>query len=150
MLKAQLIIIPQLDRGSLCTVAESVTGRNHLRATDAKNLKTETAEHLSILEDFGGQAEDGRHLLYFGYVFSGTYPLVYRVCSILNSPFLASAYKISDLFASAIVVASYETWLHTSLRHYSYELPIAQVFEKILTDINKLVPLTSNKTLRLN
>lgn len=137
MLQAKLIMLPGFNRAAFVRDAEAVTGKNHLRATDAKNLSSETAEVLSIMEDFGGFSEAGRSLLHIGYLFTGTSDLIDMVPTIVGGTFLRTTLARSPIISAVIVVASFQAWESALHRVERCEFPeaITVCFRGIARDL---------------
>lgn len=110
MLQAKLVILPAFNRSAFVRDAEAVTGKNHLRSTDAKNLPNETAEVLSILEDFAGYSEAGRNLLNIGFLFTGTVDNIDLVPTLVGGSFVRTLQARSPILGAAIVVAPFQAW----------------------------------------
>lgn len=107
MIQVELVLAPNIDRPRFCKAAESVTGRNHVRSTDLRNLPNELSEVLSILSDFGG---DGTRIFELGFLFVGSAPLVNKAVQSVGGRFLFARETTSDLLAAALVVAPLRDW----------------------------------------
>ena len=141
MIQASLVILPTLDVPTLVSVAQTVTGKNHVRATDAKNLSTPTGEMLSILEDFGGHSFDGQELVQFGFLFVGTTNLVIQVPQIVSgSRFIFSAHSTSDLIRASIVLAPLRPWIDALSTAQGRGDHLVQCFEGIVQTLQKFSP----------
>jgi len=110
MIQANLIMIPAFNRGAFVHQAESVTGKNHLRATDSKNLQSDTAEVLSILEDFGGFGEAGNNIVHLGFLFAGTVDNIDILPGIVGGQFIKTLHVKSPILSAIIIVATLQQW----------------------------------------
>jgi hypothetical protein len=140
MLQASLIILPVLDKAVLCRAAHSITGKNHLRSTDAKNLSNPQAEILSILEDYGGHASDGQNLVQFGFIFYGTTNMVMQVPQLVGGEFIFSSRSNSDLLATAIVMGSLNQWVDAYAKAASRGEHLQKCFESIIRTLQVYSP----------
>jgi hypothetical protein len=141
MIKASLIILPTLDVATLVSVAQTVTGKNHVRATDAKNLPNKVGEMISILEDFGGNAFDGQDLVNFGFLFVGTTNLIIQVPQLVSGcRFVTSSHSTSDLLRASIVLAPIRPWIDALSAARGRSEHLYQCFEGIVQTLQTYSP----------
>ena len=149
MLQATLIMLPAFNKADFVHSAESVTGKNHLRATDAKNLPNPTAEILSILEDFAGFPDAGLNLMHFGFLFTGTTDNIDLVPSVVGGTFFRTLLSRSPILGAVIVVATLQQWESAIERVGGCDHEhLRRCFAKITLDLSKFR--RRNDLLRLN
>lgn len=110
LIQVALVIVPVLDRKTLYRGALSVTGNNHLQATDRKNLSSVLAEDLSILQDFSGWSEGGEDIVQLGFMFIGASNLVNVIPELVGAKSLTTALALSPMISANIVLASFRQW----------------------------------------
>lgn len=140
MLQASLVIVPTLDKATLCRAAHAITGKNHLRATDAKNLTNPVSEIISILEDYGGYSQAGLDLVQFGFLFVGTTNFVTQVPQLVGGRFIFSSQSNSDLLATAIVLGSLKEWSDAAVAAQGRGDHFSKCFEGILKTLQTYSP----------
>lgn len=138
MLIAKLVILPTLNKSDFMLSAESVTGKNHLRSTDAKNLGTALAEMLSITEDFAGYSDAGMSVAHIGFLFAGTFDLIDFVICEVDGKFIKTTLSKSPILSSALVIATFREWesaIERVLKRDNESLRTC--FQKIAFDLSK-------------
>lgn len=139
MLKATLIMVPAFNKADFVHTAESVTGKNHLRATDAKNLTNPTAEILSILEDFADFPEAGMNVCNFGFLITGTVDNTDLVPSIVGGQYVRTLLSRSPILGAMIIVATLQQWESAIQRvtRHDHNEHIRTCFSKIAIELSK-------------
>ncbi len=105
----------RLDLGSFLRAAESVTGKNHARATDAKRLASTLAADVAMLDDFAGnQSRLSLAVTYVGFLFAGLNHDVQQVIEHTRGmPHLHTEY-VDPQVAAVVIVGSLDEW-HKSI-----------------------------------
>ena len=143
MIRALLVMKPVFDKVAFHSAVESVTGKNYLRDTDSRNLKTHMGEIESILKSYSNPHYPGK-VIPAGFVFIGASNLVAQIPSIVTGNCLTNQEANSPMLASMFVVATLSNWEEAYNGYYG-DIYLEQCFISIEQQLKSMIPPCVNR-----